>query len=124
MSLTPLQVYEKLVLRAILTNENDVWIQAHALSYTSGFTPQQIEACHENVDRWLRLHGVTTMKEHEKSALVLIQSTIRRWLILRDLKHQYDMYSRLAQLDSPDHCKRALSLQTTLACAWHRIHSC
>ena len=123
MSMSPPEAYENLVIRAVLTNDNDTWIQAHSMSCLYNFSKEQIEECHANIERWLRLHGVTKMNEEEYAALLLVQATIRRWLVRRVLKHQYDMYSRLAQLDSPDHCRRAVSLQRTLARAWEHIHS-
>ena len=119
--MTPAEAYENLVIRAVLTNDNNMWTEAHAISCVYRFSPSQVETCHENVERWLRLHGVTKMEDEEKAALVLIQSTVRRWLVLRVLKQQYDMYSRLAKLDSQDHCNRAVALQRTLACAWEHI---
>lgn len=122
MSMTPMEAYENLVIRAVLTNDNNTWMEAHALSSGFGFAPQQVETCHSNVERWLRLHGVTSMEAHEKAATILIQSVIRRWLVQRILKQQYDMYYRLAKFDSPDHCKKAISLERTLACAWKHIH--
>lgn len=115
------EAYENMVTRAILTHNNELWAEAHTLSSVLG--SQQIERCHSNVERWLRLHGVTTMQDHEKTALLLIQSAARRWLVHQYLKRQYNMYSRLAKLDSLDHCKRAISLERTLACAWQHIHS-
>lgn len=117
------ETYEKLITRAILTNDNDLWAEAHALSCASRFTPQQFEKCHYNVERWLRLHGVTSMEQREKDAVLLIQSSIRRWLIKNMLTRQYIMYYRLAKLDSPDHCRRAMSLERTLAYAWQHVHS-
>lgn len=122
MTMSPSEAYENLVTRAVLTNDNQAWMEAHALSYTFGFPPQRVEACHSNVERWLRLHGVTSMEDNEKAALLLIQSVTRRWLVKRVLKHHYNMYSRLAKFDSPDYCKRAISLEKTLACAWKHIH--
>jgi len=122
MSMSPSEAYENLVIRAVLTNNNDMWTEAHALSVMCRFTPEQVAACHANVERWLRLHGVTKMEDSEKAALILLQSTVRRWLVQRILKQQFDMYSRLAKLDSPDHCKRAVALEKTLACAWKHIH--
>jgi len=115
--------YEKMVTRAILTHDDDLWAEAHALSCSMGFTPQQLEEYHSNVERWLRLHGVTPIEDHEKAAILLIQSSIRRWLVYISLKHQYNMYSRLAKLDSPDHCRRAMSLERTLAYAWQCANS-
>lgn len=122
MSMTSTEAYENLVIRAVLTNNNDKWAEAHALSCVYGFSADQIEACHANVERWLRMHGVTKISASEKIAIVRIQASVRRWLVRRVLKQQYDMYSRLAKLDSPDHSKRAVSLQRTLACAWDQIH--
>lgn len=121
--MSPTEAYENLVIRAVITNGNDTWMEAYALSQAFNFTPQQVERCHANVERWLRLHGVTSMEDHEKAATLLIQSVIRRWLVQRVLKQQYDMYARLAKFDSPDYCKRAISLEKTLACAWEHIHS-
>lgn len=121
MSMTPTEAYEKMVIRAVLTNDTDKWVEAHTLSCVYGFSKRQIEACHASVERWLRLHGVTKISEGEITAIVLIQSAVRRWLVLRLLQRQYDMYFRLAQLDSPDHCRRALAIQRTLACAWGQI---
>lgn len=115
--------YEKLVTQAILTHDDDLWTEAHALSCSMGFTNQQLEKYHSNVEKWLRLHGVTPMKDHEKAAVLLIQASIRRWLVYRSLKHQHNMYSRLAKLDSPDHCRRAMSLERTLTYAWQRVNS-
>lgn len=122
MSMTPLEAYENLVIRGVLTNDNETWAEAHALSRDYALSSQQIKTCHANVERWLRLHGVTKMKSSERAALLLMQSTVRRWIVQRLLKQQYDMYSRLAKYDSPDHCRKAMSLQTTLACAWKHIH--
>ena len=123
MSRSPLEEYENIVIRAVLTNDNNLWAKAYAITCFNSFSSQQIEMCHANVERWLRLHGVTKMDDHEHAALLIIQSTIRRWLTLRVLKQQFDMYSRLAKFDSPDHCTRAMSLQRTLARAWEQIHS-
>lgn len=120
--MSPTEAYENLVIRAVLTNDDNMWTEAHAISCIYKFSPSQVETCHGKVERWLRLHGVTKMEDEEKAALVLIQSTVRRWMVLRAFKHQYDMYTRLAKLDSPDHCKRAVSLERTLACAWEHIH--
>ena len=118
-----LHTYEKMVIRSILTNSSVLWSESNAFSCVMGLTLEQMESCHCNVERWLRLHGVMTMEDHEKAALLLIQSTVRRWLVHQFLKKQYKMYYRLAQLDSLDHCKRALSLERILACAWNQIHS-
>ena len=115
--------YEKLVTRAILTHDDDLWTEAHALSCSMGFTSQQLEKYHSNVERWLRLHGVTPMEEHEKTAVLLIQSSVRRWLVYRSLKQEYNMYARLAKIDSPDHCRHAMSLERTLTCAWQYVNS-
>lgn len=115
--------YEKLVTKAILTNDNDLWSEADVLSRNMEFTPHQLEKCHSNVERWLRLHGVTSMEKHEKAAVLLIQSCIRRWLIKKMLTRQYNMYYRLAKLDSLDHSRRAVSLGRTLASAWQHVHS-
>ena len=117
------EAYEKIVTRALLTNDDELWAEAHAFACALKFTPQLLEKCHDNVERWLRLHGVTSMREREKAALLLIQSSVRRWLVHQYLKQQYTMYSRLAMLDSLDHCKRAMSLERTLASAWNHIHS-
>lgn len=114
-------MYENIVIRAILTNDNNLWSEAHALSCTYSFSSQVIETCHASVERWLRLHGITKMDDHERSALITIQSAVRRWFVQRALKQQYEMYSRLAKFDSPDHCKKAFALQKTLACAWENI---
>lgn len=122
MSMSPTEAYENLVIRAVITNDNTTWTEAYALSQAFNFAPYQVERCHANVERWLRLHGVTSMEAHEKAATLLIQSVIRRWLVRRVLKQQYDMYARLAQFDSPDYCKRAISLEKTLARAWEHIH--
>ena len=123
MSRSPLEDYENIVIRAVMTNDNNMWAEAHAISCVYTFSTQQIEACHANVERWLRLHGVTKMNDREHAALLIIQSTVRRWLTLRFLRQQFDMYSRLAKFDNPDHCKRAMSIQQTVACAWEQIHS-
>jgi len=121
MEFTPGETYEKMVIRALLTDNTGVWAEANAYAYVHGFNQQQIQRCHVNVERWLRLHGVTNMKEHEKSALVLIQASMRRYLVLQALSRQFDMYYRLAKLDNHEHCKRALILQRILTCAWHQV---
>lgn len=115
--------YEKLVTRAILTRDSVLWAEAESFATALGFSSQQLDKCHSNVERWLRLHGVTPMNDNEKAAVLLIQTVVRRWLVKKLLKYQYKVYLRLAKLDSPDHCKRALSLERTLACAWQHIHS-
>ena len=122
MTMTPTEAYENIVIRAVLTNDNNMWAEAHLLACSCRFTTEIIEVCHANVERWLRLHGVTKMDDSEKAALVLVQSVVRRWMVQRVLKHQYVVYSRLATLDSLDHSKRAESLRRTLACAWKQIH--
>lgn len=122
MSMSPTEAYENIVTRAVLTNDNNLWAEAHALACVCEFSPQNLEVCHANVERWLRLHGVTKMEENEKRALLIMQSVVRRWMVQRVLKHQYDVYSRLAKLDSLDHSRKAESLRKTLACAWKQIH--
>ena len=112
--MSPTEAYENLVIRAVITNDNSIWMEAHAISQTFCFTPYQVERCHSNVERWLRLHGVTSMEDHEKAATLLIQSVIRRWLVRQVLKQQYNLYTRLAKFDSPDYSKRAISLEKTL----------
>lgn len=116
--------YEKTVIRAILTHDDELWSQAHALSCIHNLTNETLTQCHLNIERWLRLHGVSKMFPHEEKALILIQSTIRRWIVLKSVQQQLDLYSRLASIDSPDHCTRALKLQKTLAYAWEHIQSC
>ena len=116
--------YEKVVIHAILTNDDSLWSEAHAISCVYGFTTETLQQCHINVERWLRLHGISEMLPHEKKALTLIQATVRRWLVLKTVQQQMNMYYRLASIDSLDHSKRALVLQNTLACAWGYIHSC
>jgi hypothetical protein len=116
------EAYENMIIHAVLTNDNVKWTEAHALSCIYGFSRVQLEACHANVERWLRLHGVSKMLDVETIAIARIQATVRRWFVIRALKQQYDMYSRLAKLDNPDHSQRAVALQKTLACAWGHIH--
>lgn len=118
----PGSTYENLVIRAVVTNDNDLWIEAHAWSVLQRFSTDQIHQCHDNVERWLRLHGVTPMKSTERKALLCIQSVIRRWIVLRSLIRQYTMYTRLAQMDSLDHCKHAMALESVLTRAWGHIH--
>lgn len=118
-----METYEKMVIQALLTNEDELWTEAHAFACAKSFSPQQLQKCHLNVERWLRHHGVTPMEDHEKTAVLTIQSSIRRWIVYTSLKQQYNMYSRLAKLDSPDHCRRAMALERTLTYAWHYIHS-
>ena len=123
MELPPGEAYERLVIRAVLSNDTDLWDEAHMFACYHRFNEQQITEFHANVERWLRLHGVTKMKEHEKAALILIQSTVRRWLALNRIKQEYNMYYRLALMDNHEHSKHALILQGVLTCAWKHIHS-
>ena len=123
MSMTPQEAYENLMTRAVLTRDNRYFTEAHVISTMFRFNHHQIQTCHANVERWLRLHGVTQMRASEIEALLLIQSCIRRWLVMNKLKHQYELYTRLAKLDSPDHCGRALALESILTCARKHIHS-
>ena len=116
------EAYENMIIRALLTNDNVKWGEAHALSCIYGFSRAQLEMCHSNVERWLRLHGVTRMKDDEAFALVRIQAAVRRWFVRQALKQQFDMFSRMAKLDNPGHSRRAMALQKTLACAWDHIH--
>jgi len=115
--------YERVVTRALLTNEDHLWAEAHALACSYGFSPVNILNCHANVERWLRLHGVSEMRPCEKKAIILIQATVRRWLVLSKIHQQMNMYARLAGIDSPRHSNRAIALQKTLTRAWERIHS-
>ena len=121
MELTPGEVYEKMVIRAIVTGNSIFWDEANAYACMHRFNCEEVEGYHSNVERWLRLHGVTKMKEHETAALLLIQSVARRFLVLERLKLQFEMYYRLAQLDNHEHIKRASSLQKVLTCAWGYI---
>ena len=116
-----MEEYERVVIRAVLTGADELWSEAHVISCVNGFTTETIKQCHLNVERWLRLHGVSKMLPSEKKSLILIQSTVRRWLVLKKLQQQMNMYTRLASIDSPDHGNRALKLQKTLAYAWHHI---
>ena len=116
--------YERVVIRAILTNDDNLWNEAHRISCVYGFSTCNLQKCHVNVERWLRLHGISEILPHEKKATILIQASVRRWLVLRKIREQMDMYSRLASIDSLDHCKRALALKATLTHAWNYIHSC
>ena len=118
-----MEEYERVVIRAVLTGSNELWSEAHVISCVHDFTTEKIKQCHLNVERWLRLHGVSRMFPNEKKSLILIQSTVRRWLVLKKIQQQMNMYTRLANIDSPDHSKRALTLQRTLAYAWHHIQS-
>ncbi len=123
MELTPGEVYEKMVIRAVLINDPNLWDEANAFACVHSFNAQQITEYHTNVERWLRLHGITKMDDHEKAALILIQSSVRRWLVLNRIKQQYNMYYRLALMDNHEHSKRAMALQGVLTRAWEHIHS-
>lgn len=123
MTTTPQEAYENLMARAVLTRDNRYFTEAHVLSTMFGFNHHQIQTCHANVERWLRLHGVINMNRNEIKALLLIQSCIRRWLVMNKLEVQRNLYTRLAKLDSPDHCGRALALANILTRARKHIHS-
>lgn len=122
MELEPGEAYEKLILRAVLTSDTNLWAEANAHACAHAFNAQQISRHHMNVERWLRLHGVTKMKDQEQAAVVLLQASIRRCLVLKRLKQQFDMYYRLAKLDNHEHSHRALSLQRILTRAWQQVH--
>ena len=115
-------VYENLVIRAFLTNEASMWTEAHAFSIMNRFTKDQLDESHANIDRWMRLHGISKMKDDEKNALLLVQAWIRRWLVRNTLKQRRDLYTRLAHIDSLDHCKTAMVLNRVLARAWEHVH--
>ena len=117
MELTTEETYEKMVIRAVLTDDTRIWSEANAYAQVHRFNQQQIQRCHKNVERWLRLFGVTKMEEREKHALLLMQSVVRRYLVLKRLKMRFDMYYRLIRLDNHEHCNRALQLQRILTCA-------
>jgi hypothetical protein len=123
MNLTSSEEYERLIIRAVLTNDTDLWTEANAFAHLHSFNAQQVLRYHTNVERWLRLHGITKMKDHEAAALCLIQASTRRWLVLNRIKKEYNMYYRLAFMDNHEHCKRALVLQGVLTNAWKHIHS-
>jgi hypothetical protein len=122
MELAPGESYEKLIIRAVLTNDTDLWDEANALACAHRFNAQQVARYHTNVEKWLRLHGITEMKDYEKAALLLIQASIRRWVVLNHIKREYNMYYRLALMDNHEHCRRAIILQGILTCAWKQIH--
>lgn len=122
MELTPFEAYEKMIIRAVLMDDTDLWAEANTHACAHSFNAIEIERCHTNVEKWLRLHGVTKLKEREKAAIILIQSSLRRYLVLKKLNQQFDMYSRLARLDNYEHSKRALTLMRILTCAWQQVH--
>ena len=122
MELTPGEVYEKLVIRAVLMNDPNLWDEANTFACVHSFNAQEITEYHMHVERWLRLHGITKMDDHEEAALLLIQSYVRRWLVLKKLKQQFGMYYRLAKLDNHEHSHQALSLQRILTRAWEHVH--
>ena len=123
MALTTGEAYEQLIIRAVLTNDTDLWAEANAFACVHSFNAQQMTRYHTNVERWLRFHGVTKMKDHERDALILIQASMRRWIVLHRIKKEYNMYYRLALMDNHEHSKHALALQGILTRAWEHIHS-
>lgn len=98
------------MLRAILTNNVHFFREADRIMKEQQFDGDTLIRCQQNVERWLRLHGLGKLLPHESAAILKIQAVVRSWQVRIRLRKKYNMLMNLARLDSIDYLEHAQRL--------------
>ena len=96
---SPDALFEKTVIRAMLTRDMSLLREADKIALENRFTADRVIQCQANVERWLRLHGIGKLLPHESRAVLKIQANVRRWCVRSRLRKRYAMLMNLARLD-------------------------
>lgn len=109
--------FEHMLLRAIITNDHELFKRSMQVAIMCHFDQETIDKCHTNILRWLRHHNVSPLLVNEARAIVKIQTLVRKWLVRKELYPKYRMLMNLAHNGSlmylPDAYKYAIMIKTT-----------
>lgn len=115
-------MFEEMVIRTLLTKDQSLWGYVEQFVLANHFTSEELEMCYRNVDRWMRLHGAKEMEKGEKDAVLVVQSFVRRHLVLNRIRARCELYRRLALIDDATLSTEALKLERILARAREHMH--
>ena len=115
-------MFEEMVIRTLLTKDQSLWEYVEQFVLANHFTGEELEVCYRNVDRWMRLHGAKDMERDEKDAVLIVQSFVRRHLVLNRIRARCELYRRLAMIDDASLSTQALKLERILARAREHMH--
>lgn len=105
---------EQMLLEALLDNSETLHAEAQAHATEHNLTQNQIDTACDKVTSWLRFHGITKLRTHERSALIRIQSFFRKYLVRKRLFEQLHFWTRLAKTDCLEHMKHAEKIYNVL----------